>query len=290
MRKWRCVHVNEVNKKSFTIGKVYKSDKRGYNIVGDNGFRFDSLSADETIGGGFVGGGGFVSTKFEEVFEEKEENNMKFKVGDKVRVLDGSKIKGYNGGWFTSMSKNIGMIARISECLDDGYKLKDSHFGWRNYIYDGRGLELVSDKSNKTLTITTSDTTTTLTDGTHTTTVKRYVGDKHNERNAVGFVVDKYYDELEEIERVSRLPKVGDKVKVIDRGQTYPTYSEWLIENKVDIKYAIKWKNKNEPANGEFYTIVSLYPHSKEWDEVLALVDGENGTFLIGLDGLEVVK
>lgn len=285
MRKWRCVYVNKENKKSFTIGKVYESDERGYNIVGDSGFRFNALSADETIYGG-----GFASTKFEEVFEEKEDNNMKFKVGDKVRIIKATKGSlGVEGkiGVITNEICNNGLLMD-SEWSYDGINIDCGNGSiWR--VGCESKLELICGV-DKTLTITTSDTTTTLTDGTHTTTVKRYVGDKHNERNAVGFVVDKYYDELDEIDRVSKLPKVGDKVKVINRGKTYPMYPEWLLENKVELRHAIKWKSGNEPINGEFYNIVALHQHSKEWDEVLALVDGENGTFLMGLDGLEVVK
>lgn len=45
---------------------------------------------------------------------EREENiripgrlNMKhkFKIGDKVRILDGSNIKNYTGGWYNYMNK-----------------------------------------------------------------------------------------------------------------------------------------------------------------------------------------
>lgn len=70
----------------------------------------------------------------------------KFNIGDKVRVLDGSNIDNYTGGWLmqTSIGKE-GTIASIEYC---------SHGGIGYYMnelwgcYDERGLELVRDSSN----------------------------------------------------------------------------------------------------------------------------------------------
>lgn len=36
----------------------------------------------------------------------------KFKVGDKVRILDGSKINNYFGGWVDGMKKHVSKFAR----------------------------------------------------------------------------------------------------------------------------------------------------------------------------------
>jgi hypothetical protein len=80
----------------------------------------------------------------------------KFKVGDKVRILDGSKIEKYSGGWNKEyMSRHIGEI----------YKVKAAHEHWgdspytaytlnmrgitRNAKWDERGLELVIDQKFK---------------------------------------------------------------------------------------------------------------------------------------------
>ena len=42
---------------------------------------------------------------------EKGEIDMaKFKIGDKVRVLDGSKIDDYTGGWVYLMEKNVDIL------------------------------------------------------------------------------------------------------------------------------------------------------------------------------------
>ena len=64
----------------------------------------------------------------------------KFKVGDKVRILDGSKIKNYRGSFADGMKHYIGetaTISGVSEREPIGYYLK----GY-SYIWDERGLEL----------------------------------------------------------------------------------------------------------------------------------------------------
>ena len=64
----------------------------------------------------------------------------KFKVGDKVIILDGSKIKNYRGSFAEGMKHYIGetaTISGVSEREPIGYYLK----GY-SYIWDERGLEL----------------------------------------------------------------------------------------------------------------------------------------------------
>lgn len=77
----------------------------------------------------------------------------KFKVGDKVRILDGSKIPDYRDGWapFT-MGKKVGKVATIERALDAnsrhgiGYRLVGYWETW-----DERGLELVREQPRKIL-------------------------------------------------------------------------------------------------------------------------------------------
>lgn len=80
----------------------------------------------------------------------------KFKVGDKVRILDGSKIKRYTGGWNKEhMSKHIGRAYKIevvhehwgdSPCA--GYRL-DIRGISQHAVWDERGLELVIEQKFK---------------------------------------------------------------------------------------------------------------------------------------------
>lgn len=237
----------------------------------------------------------FMNGKVEIKKEEKKVN--KFKVGDKVRILDGSKIKDYRGGW--CMSGSIGEIGIIKKVMlpnerssEFAYKindLKNNESDYTGYTFDERGLELVSQSPIKTLTITTSDTITTLTDGSHTTTINRFYKDTNNEKVAVDYVVKKYYDELDEIERVSKLPKVGDKVRVVDNDRTFSYYDTWLIENNVELRYAVKWIKGATPINGNNYRIVAIHKHLSNKD-ILALIENADVCYIINVEGLEVVK
>jgi len=70
---------------------------------------------------------------------------MKFKVGDRVRVLDGSGIEGYTGGWSPGMKEYVGKVATVRKVEVDefigreGYRLGDCG----GYLYDERGLKQV---------------------------------------------------------------------------------------------------------------------------------------------------
>ena len=269
MRKWKCIKGH--GKDDFIVGNIYESNDKGYGFIGGDGFVYDGLRYD-----------GFTGVAFGEVKEEGEKVN-KFKVGDKVRIIarkSGHRFK-------------IGDIVELYEKSYDGdfrgMKEGDSR-DWGNWIRQ-EDMELIKENKSsiKTLTITTSDSTTTLTDGTHTTTINRYYADKHDERNAISIVIDKYYDELAKIERVSKLPKVGDKVKVINNGRTHSTYDEWLIKNNVNLKSAIKWKIGLFPENGGEYVIKEIHKHER-YDADLALIEDAENAYIINIKGLEVIK
>lgn len=69
----------------------------------------------------------------------------KFKIGDRVRVLNGSAINNYTGGWFPNMEQFVGKVYKIRDCVRRcqtfGYKLKGTP---EIKIFDERGLELVT--------------------------------------------------------------------------------------------------------------------------------------------------
>ena len=77
----------------------------------------------------------------------------KFKVGDKVKILDGSNIEGYIGSWISdSMEKYVGRILTISHIISDdnngvSYRMQDTC-----YTFDERGLEL-AEKENNTMKV-----------------------------------------------------------------------------------------------------------------------------------------
>ena len=71
----------------------------------------------------------------------------KFKVGDKVRILDGSKISCYSGSWTKNMAEHVGEVHTI---LRNGHGLNsyvlDIEGNCQTCIWDERGLELVTSK------------------------------------------------------------------------------------------------------------------------------------------------
>lgn len=93
--------------------------------------------------------------------EDRAKMKAKFNVGDKVRILDGRKIKNYTGEWvISSMAKHIGeshTIKRVNKGWDDGrisYSLNDIVCQW-----DERGLEAVKDEQKIVITIDGKTTT-----------------------------------------------------------------------------------------------------------------------------------
>ena len=90
----------------------------------------------------------------------------KFKVGDKVEILDGSKIPNYAGGFSIFMRDYIGKTATISKIHRS--RLSNTYYELIEVgcVWDERGLKLVTDHDEK-IVITT--------DG-KTTTAKKYDG------------------------------------------------------------------------------------------------------------------
>ena len=70
----------------------------------------------------------------------------KFKIGDKVIVLDGSNIKNYTGGWSQYMNKYVGKVYTIIGLYE--YESGRKAYGVENsfLMFDERGLKLVENK------------------------------------------------------------------------------------------------------------------------------------------------
>lgn len=117
----------------------------------------------------------------------------KFNVGDVVRILDGSNILNYRGSWVESMEKYVGEVYTVESNtrLGDGYALSGVPFVW-----DGRGLELVSESNNSALPDITNvifnnpATIVFWEDGTKTV-VKCQKGDKYDEEHGLAVAIAK---------------------------------------------------------------------------------------------------
>lgn len=89
----------------------------------------------------------------------------KFKIGDKVRILDGSNIKRYTGAWNKEhMGSRVGEVHKITHIDEDWGNSPCAAYGLDiggflcNARWDERGLELVNDQK---IVITTDGKTTT---------------------------------------------------------------------------------------------------------------------------------
>lgn len=137
----------------------------------------------------------------------------KFKVGDKVKILDGKNIDNYTGGWGTYMRDFIGDTLIVTELTERGgkpaYMLSDKY-----YIWDERGLELVESSSPITKVIFNPPATIVLwNDGTKTV-VKCHVKDRYSKEIGLAMCISK---------------------KLLDnRDDFYEEFKKWIPDEPID--------------------------------------------------------
>lgn len=78
--------------------------------------------------------------------------------------------------------------------------------------------------------------------------------------------------------------KLGDKVKVIDRGECYHSYD--TMADKMGLK---NWRYGNELTNGDEGIIVAIEKHPRNSD-TLCGVDVNGREYIMSVDGLELVE
>ena len=281
MRKWKCTSVNNGNRGAFTIGKIYETDDEGYNFIVDGGHKIKNLSLIDEMKC-YDG-----QLHFNEIKEEEKKVN-KFKVGDVVVGNNESRYaytkKGVKCVVTNVLSCNRMEVKIIGNENEVEFRVEEEYFDLEKSI-----------PSSKTLTITTSDSTTTLTDGTHTVSVNRYHTDKHNEEIAVREVVKKYYDEINKkhlyddktdygvigtptilTDSVGRKLFIGDVVKLFDKDGKY-IGNDMVCHDEVDGDFimgcAIDTKNNSKKEYN--YIKEMSYNHisndNKIWDSNITI-------------------
>ena len=109
-------------------------------------------------------------------------------------------------------------------------------------------------------------------------------------------ILDEYdslpiYEErkVEEKKKEEREPAVGDYVRVIDDGENYTTYSEWIEKYITEPSEKYRWDYGVSRYNGEVGKILFIAPHGCGHTN-LAYVRMDNGRcYLIGVKGLEKI-
>lgn len=95
--------------------------------------------------------------------------------------------------------------------------------------------------------------------------------------------------EKEKKKEEKREPTVGDYVRIIDSGECYTTYSDWIEKYITEPSEKYLWDYGVTRFNGEVGKILFIASHEND-NATLAYVKMDNGRcYLIGIRGLEVI-
>lgn len=95
--------------------------------------------------------------------------------------------------------------------------------------------------------------------------------------------------------------KVGDKVKIVNKGFVYKTYADWVAENVPDLRMVARFAYNQFPDEDDtIYVVKAIAPHHRLSREKLVyiqkyfqyssgVVDIWQPCYLIDIDGLEKV-
>lgn len=98
------------------------------------------------------------------------------------------------------------------------------------------------------------------------------------------------FDHVTELE--SQIPdviKVGDTVRVVNSGEVYSCYSDWIRANIENPFLAAKWAYCRRLENDAIGVVKVIAPHGTQ-ERDLAYIDVGKVCFIIALDGLELIK
>lgn len=210
----------------------------------------------------------------------------KFKVGDRVRVLDGSKIEGYAGSWVPDMEDYVGKVYTIAKIHPSGScRLKEIPF-----VFDERGLERAGNPGKIVIT----------TDGRITTSKLYRHGEPTLKTVATCSPEDTFdfatgaklaLDRL--IDAVNNPPiRVGDLVRVVNTNECFTLNPSWVAAHIANPILIARY------AYGQGLGYPSIIKHPGTF-RVLHIADGlafiqradnyDVSCYLVGLDGLEGV-
>lgn len=216
--------------------------------------------------------------------KEKERNRKmkekKFKVGDKVIIKDGSKIKNYEGGWIKDMSEYIGRTCTISHvccynaCTDTyGYRMKEIDYTW-----DERGLAL----ADETIIISIEGKKVTANYKGRSGIARCNPEDDFELKKGVVLAVERLIADMNRI-------KEGDWVEIVDPGQAYTTLPKWVAENIKDKEKIAEYRYGESAPKYLEGNVLKIAKHTR-FDEDIAYVEGHNGCYVINIKGLKKVN
>lgn len=216
---------------------------------------------------------------------------MKFKVGDKVRVVrsetDTRAVIG-DIGIIKGIRKTFPMYAVEFSIGRTQYHECQGLCGWDRGYWCGEGMiELVEKKPNECIVIYRKDSDVIALDKcTGKKAVAKCSPDDEFDFNIGAKLA---FERLEALEKQDKEIKVGDLVKVVDRGKTYTTYTEKvkeLSEGNADVMTKFRYDNELDDNEGEYLLKHKMKVYAKERGYCL-LRDINGGYILIDELGIE---
>lgn len=221
---------------------------------------------------------------------------MKFKVGDKVKVVRND----VNRNARDVIIGTVGVIKHIDTCetkLPYAVEFREENAEYKScfgYCREKRGywccdemLEPVRRKSNECIVIYRKDSDVIALDKrTGKKAVAKCSPDDEFDFNIGAKLA---FERLEALEKQDKEIKVGDYVKVVDDGKIYPYYNQKVKElanNNADVLAKFRYGDVLEDAKGEILLKHNMKVYAKKEDLCL-LEDIDGGYILIGELGIE---
>ncbi len=82
--------------------------------------------------------------------------------------------------------------------------------------------------------------------------------------------------------------KIGDRVKVVDAGELYSAYEEFIKENAPQLLN--KWESNRVLSDGGNYEVKAVGKHKVALNRELAIIEQNNKVYIVDFKGLELVK
>ena len=235
MRKFKCIKSYESGE-WLTKGKIYTEDNGRFEYDDgwtSNWWDYNSSHFDKNDA---------MSNYLEEIIDEREGKKMEKIIKP---TLDSDTMIEKLDEYCCERS--------CDDCVfkggdDDFVNMTDEELLSSYNLAFGNHQSKVVNNSESTFTITTSDTTTILTDGTHTTTINRYYTDKHDDMIALEEVVKKYKSEIDETPKEKHL--FDDEINCDYGIVGTPTILTDSVGRKLFVGDVVKVYNKDGSCDG----------------------------------------
>lgn len=122
---------------------------------------------------------------------------------------------------------------------------------------------------------------------------------KDSNGNTLNFTEEEVRDNLEDIlktihERFTSF-KVGDRVRVVNPGHAYSTYSDWFEENQIAVSIAARYAYNQEVKENTVGTVKFIGKHKMDKDKTLYLIEVDQNWigkpfYLVEASGLKMEK